>query len=223
MKQIIDLTLTMHLGMRGVAWEQAKSVETDGWNARTLHLYSHAGTHMDSQIHFDAGPETIDQHTPARCMGRAWLADLSGISPGSLIEVTHLGDIPNTFIPGDSLLLRTDWSKFVDRPEIYRDGLPRISDGLADWCVKNQVKLLGVEPPSIADVNNLAEVTRIHKTLLGGGVTIVEGLCNLDQLTGPKVFFAALPLRIAGGDGCPCRAFAISGDDSVEQLAKILI
>ena len=29
-----------------------------------------------------------------------------------------------------------------------------------------------VEPPSIADVKNLPEVTRIHKILLGGGVTI---------------------------------------------------
>jgi kynurenine formamidase len=25
----------------------------------------------------------------------------------------------------------------------------------------------------------------------------------------PKVFFAALPLKIEAGDGCPCRAFAI--------------
>ena len=220
---MIDLTMPLTPGMRGVEISPSFTIAENGWNASTLHLYSHAGTHMDSQLHFDAGPETIDQHTPARCMGRAWLADLSGIAPGSLIEISHLGDIPNTFTPGDSLLLRTDWSKFADRPEIYRDGLPRISDGLADWCVKNQVNLLGVEPPSIADVNNLAEVTRIHKTLLGGGVTIVEGLCNLDQLTGPKVFFAALPLRISGGDGCPCRAFAICGDDSVEQLTKILI
>ena len=72
--------------------------------------------------------------------------------------------------------------------------------------------MLGVETPSIADVNNLPEVTLIHKILLGGGVNIVEGLTNLDALApGEKVFFAALPLKIAGGDGCPCRAFAFEG------------
>ena len=124
--------------------------------------------------------------------------------------------------PGDSLLLRTDWSKQADHPAIYRDGLPRISEALAHWCVTSKVKMLGVEPPSIADVNNLAEVTRIHKILLGGGVTIVEGLCNLDQLKGPGVFFAALPLKIFAGDGCPCRAFAVDGDETVEQLARLL-
>jgi kynurenine formamidase len=48
--------------------------------------------------------------------------------------------------------------------------------------------------------------------LLGGGVTIVEGLANLDQLREPKVWFAALPLKIEGGDGCPCRAFAQEGN-----------
>lgn len=222
MKGIVDLTMPLARGMRGVEITPKFTIAADGWNASTLHIYSHAGTHMDSQVHFEAGTETIDQHTPARCMGRAWLVDLPGIAPGSLIEISHLGEIPDHFTPGDSLLIRTGWSKFVDQTEIYRDGLPRISDGLAAWCVENQVKLLGVEPPSVADVNDLAEVTRIHKVLLGGGVTIVEGLCNLDQLTGPKVFFAALPLRIAGGDGCPCRAFAIDGDDSVEQLVNIL-
>jgi kynurenine formamidase len=222
MNQIIDLTMTFKPGMRGVAIAPKFTVARDGWNATTLELYSHAGTHMDARVHFEAGPETIDQHTPARCMGRAWLINLAGIAPKALIDISTLGVCAENFQTGDSLLLRTDWSKQEQNPAVYRDGLPRISDSLAKWCVANKVKLLGVEPPSVADVNNLPEVTRIHKILLGGGVTIVEGLCNLDQLVGPKVFFAALPLKIAAGDGCPCRAFAVEGDDAPEQLAKLL-
>jgi kynurenine formamidase len=208
--------------MRGVEITPKFTVAREGWNASTLSLYSHAGTHMDAQVHFEAGSETIDQHTPQRCMGRAWLVNLTGIAPKALIEIAGLGDVAKQFQPGDSILLRTDWSKQLDNPAIYRDGLPRISDALANWCVASKVKLLGVEPPSIADVTNLPEVTRIHKTLLAGGVTIVEGLCNLDKLTGPKVFFAALPLKIAAGDGCPCRAFAVEGDEAAEQLARLL-
>ncbi len=222
MSRIVDLTMPLTSGMRGVEITPKFSVAKDGWNASTLSLYSHAGTHMDAQVHFEAGPETIDQHTPQRCMGRAWLVNLAGIPPKALLGISHLGDIADAFQRGDSLLIRTDWSKHVENPALYRDGLPRISDPLANWCVANKVKLLGVEPPSVADVSNLPEVTRIHKVLLGGGVTIVEGLCNLDQLTGPKIFFAALPLRIAQGDGCPCRAFAVEGDEAAEQLATLL-
>jgi kynurenine formamidase len=94
---------------------------------------------------------------------------------------------------------------------MYRDGLPRLSEALARWCVERKVRLLGVEPPSIADVNNLAEVTLIHRILLGGRVVIVEGLTNLDQLQAEQVFFVALPLKPLGGDGSPCRALAIEG------------
>ncbi len=222
MSNIIDLTMPLKPGMRGVEIAPKFTLAKEGWNASTLSLYSHAGTHMDSQVHFEAGLETIDQHTLQRCMGRAWLINLAGITPKALIEISSLGDVEKHFRPGDSLLLRTDWSKHIENSAIYRDGLPRISDALAKWCVAKRVKLLGVEPPSVADVTNLSEVTRIHKILLCGNVTIVEGLCNLDRLSGPKIFFVALPLRIAGGDGSPCRAFAVEGDEAAEQLAKLL-
>lgn len=144
-------------------------------------------------------------------MGPAWVIDLPNLTPRALLEVSHLGGAAEQFSPGESLLLRSGWSRHADNPAIYRDGLPRISETLAQWCVEQQVKLLGVEPPSVADVNNRTEVTLIHKILLGGGVTIVEGLTALDQVLATKVFFVALPLKPLAGDGCPCRALAIEG------------
>jgi len=184
------------------------TVARDGWNAATWHLYSHAGTHMDSQFHFGAGPETIDTKPLSLCMGPAWVVNLAPAVPRALLTVADLGSVAASFLPGDSLLLRTDWHKHAADLALYRDGLPRLSEALAEWCVAQRVKILGVEPPSIADVNNLPEVTRIHHILLGGGVTVVEGLAYLDRLTQPRVFFHALPLKLAGGDGCPVRAFA---------------
>jgi kynurenine formamidase len=211
MSRITDLTMTLQPGMRGVDITPKCTVAREGWNASTLSLYSHCGTHMDAPVHFAAGPGTIDQTPPEQCMGAAWVVNLAGIQPKAMIEVASLGAVASQFAPGESLLLRTDWNFHRDNPAVYRDGLPRLSDAMAEWCVANRVKMLGVEPPSVADVNNLPEVTRIHKVLLGGGVTIVEGLCNLDQIAAPKVFFVALPLKPLGGDGSPCRALAIEG------------
>jgi kynurenine formamidase len=48
MSRVIDLTVPLKDGMRGVTFETVKELEKDGWNARMLHLYSHAGTHMDA-------------------------------------------------------------------------------------------------------------------------------------------------------------------------------
>ncbi len=208
MSRLIDLTLPLTPGARGVAMEPKYTGARDGWNAATWHLYSHAGTHMDSQLHFDAGPETIDTKPLEKCLGPACVVNLTPLAPRTLLTVAHLGSVAQTFNPGESLLLRTDWHLHAADPALYRDGLPRIGEELAHWCVAHRVRILGVEPPSVADVNNLPEVTRIHHILLGGGVTIVEGLAYLDQLTQPKVFFAALPLKLTAGDGCPVRAFA---------------
>ena len=209
--RLIDLTLPLRPGDRGVASEPARTLERDGWNAATWHLYSHAGTHMDAQLHFGAGPETIDTKPLAQCVGPAWVVNLTPTAPRALLSVAHLGPIAARFAPGDSLLLRTDWHRHVDDPARYRDALPRIGEDLAEWCVASRVRLLGVEPPSVADVNDLPEVTRIHQILLGGGVSIVEGLAHLDQLTQEKVLLIALPLKLAGGDGAPVRALAIEG------------
>ena len=203
----VDLTLTLKNGWPGVHFEPANTLERDGWNARMLHLYSHCGTHVDAPYHFGVSDQTIEQYDPASFMGAAWVIRLNRPAPRQVITPEDLGDIKDIFKPGESLLIQTNWSGLVGITA-YRDELPRIGMELALWCVEHQVKMLGVEPPSVADVNNLEEVTRIHQVLLGGKVIIVEGLTCLDQLTTRKVFFMALPLKIEKGDGAPARAIA---------------
>lgn len=208
MPRFIDLTLPLEPGSRGVATEPKFTLERDGWNAATWHLYSHAGTHMDAPVHFGAGPDTIDQQALAHCIGPAWIVRLVPCAPRKLLGVSDLGRVAQHFQRGENLLLHTGWSRHVADAAIYRDQLPRLSEELARWCVDSGVNILGVEPPSVADVNNREEVTRIHRILLGGGVTIVEGLANLEELRVDRVLFGALPLPLAGGDGSPVRAFA---------------
>jgi len=208
MPRVIDLTLPLASGAKGISIEPANRLETDGWNASTLCLYSHCGTHIDAPVHFGVGTETIDAINVANFTGPAWVADVRPIGPRALIEPQHLGDIAEKFKPGESLLICTGWSAYYGR-EQYREELPRISEGLAQWCVEKKVKMLGVEPPSVADVNNIDELTTIHKILFGGGVIVVEGLANLTSVSKQQVTFIALPLKVAGGDGAPVRAVAI--------------
>ncbi len=214
MNDIVDLTLTIRQNMRGISWESANTVEKDGWNARMLHLYSHSGTHMDAPFHFGCGDETIDDLPLAECVRPAWVVRLTHLQAKALITVADLGIIAEKCQEGDALLLHTGWSRHVDDAEYYRSSFPRISEELATWCVERQVGMLGVEPPSVADVFNLDEVTRIHHLLLNGRVVIVEGLTNLDQLTEERVTFIALPLKVESGDGAPCRAIALQGPHS---------
>ncbi|MEM6318706.1 MAG: cyclase family protein [Bacteroidota bacterium] len=206
--RIHDLTLPYNEEIAGYTSETARTVAKNGWNARTLHIYSHAGTHMDAPFHFGVSQETIDDFSPQQVMGKAWVVTIPIKEDQQLLTLSDLQPIVAHFKMGDSLLLRTDWSQFLGKPK-YRDALPRISEELAQWCVDQKVKILGVEPPSVADVNNLEEVTNIHHILLKGKVIIVEGLTNLDKIDRPFVFLIALPLKIENGDGAPARVIAL--------------
>lgn len=204
----IDLTRKISNGDPGVQIESAKTIGKDGWNATTLNLYSHSGTHMDAPVHFAVNDKTIDQIPVDRFISKAWLIDLTGIEAGGLIKIDDLGDISDQIVAGDSLLFRTGWS-FKFGTKSYRDELPRISKELAIWCGEKGINLIGVEPPSVADVNEIAEVTEIHEILMKNDIIIVEGLVNLDQIVKNKVTLIAMPLKVADGDGAPARVIAI--------------
>lgn len=206
--KIIDLTQSINTEMSGVSIETAKTISKDGWNASTLHLYSHSGTHMDAPLHFDVNKQTIDQIPVHRLISEAWVVDLRKIKAHQEIKIKHLGAIAENFEKGQSILLHTGWSKKRGTDD-YRNRLPRISDELAFWMSVKGVNILGVEPPSVADVNNIEEVTTIHTILMEGDVIIVEGLTNLEAISKSKVTLIALPLKVENGDGAPARIIVV--------------
>ena len=206
--KVIDLTLPINSKVDGIFIEPARNLVEDGWNATTLHLYSHSGTHMDAPMHFGVNDQTIDTLPLNRLISEAWVVDVTFILSKEELLVEHLGNLVHNFKAGQSILLHTGWSKKLGTDE-YRNGLPRISKELALWMGKNGVNILGVEPPSVANVNDLKEVTEIHTILMQNDIIIAEGLTNLEALSQPKVTLIALPLKVENGDGAPARVIAL--------------
>jgi arylformamidase len=80
------------------------------------------------------------------------------------------------------------------------------------------VKAVGYDYPPDRPIRELVTgVTRhiapeewaTHHTFFPAGIGVIEYLVNLDHLGRDRVRFAALPLRLDGGDGAPARAIAI--------------
>jgi kynurenine formamidase len=213
-RRIIDLSTPLYDGVRGMTTEPETSIEVQGYTTSMLHLYSHAGTHMDAPKHFVEGGGTIDNVDLQACVGPAQVFDLTPIEPHGKITVEDLGSAVDRIDAGSRVLLRTDWCLHVAEQD-FRTHMPRISQSLAEWLVERQVALLGVEQPSVASVRpgDEEELRQVHRTLLLGGVVIVEGLCNLFALRQTQVDFVALPLRLQQGDGSPVRAIAIETDE----------
>ncbi|GAB6166193.1 cyclase family protein [Thermostilla marina] len=211
MRRIIDLTLPIKPGMRGFSPEVASRIIPDGWNATNYTIYSHCGTHMDAPCHFVEGAASIDSVSLEACIGNAVLVDVTPVEPKESIGPERLATAADRITPGSRVILRTDWHRRVGSPE-YRDALPRVSRELAEWFVERKLALLGVEPPSVADVHNIEEVTAVHQVLLKAGIVIVEGLAHLDEIPGDTFELIVLPLRIPEGDGSPVRALALVDD-----------
>ena len=205
---IVDLTIAYSSLISGFAIEVVRTVKDHGWNATNLNIYSHAGTHIDAPYHFGVNDKRIDEIPPERFISTAHVLTINVTKPKQLITVYDFAEIADKIKPGESVILKTGWHKFIGT-EKYRNELPRISESAANWMVNNKINMLAVEPPSVADVNNLPEVTVIHQILLGGNIIIAEGLCNTEAITKPKVQLIALPLKISKGDGSPARIIAI--------------
>ncbi len=212
-RKIIDLTLPFAHGKRGVELESVKTIPADGFNTTTLHIYSHALTHMDATKHFLPEGRGIEFNDLDKCVGDALVVNLSHKAPNSFITVDDLKPTAEKIQAGTRLLIRTDWDNHADEDD-YRTHFPRISVEVAQWLADKGIALLGLETPSVASLlpENHDELTAVHQILLRADIIIVESLSNLKQLP-EQVEFTALPLKLIDCDGSPVRAIAIIEDD----------
>ena len=108
----------------------------------------------------------------------------------------HAEDIAAT----SRLLVKTGrWSDST----VFPDQIPVIAADVPAWLQKNGVKLLGLDLPSLDEIDSKS--LQNHHALAGAGIAIVESL-DLTDVAAGIYNFAALPLKIAGGDGAPVRA-----------------
>lgn len=207
---IVDLTLTLRDGMRGVEIRPKASADVEGYTTTDVLLYTHAGTHLDAPLHFVPNARTVDKLDLNKCVGPALAIDVSHKPDNSLITVEDLAPYAERIGHGSRVLLRTDWSEHADADD-YRTHFPRVSAELAEWLVERGIWLLGLETPSVASLQDRDELHLVHRILLEAEVVIVESLANLSHLAEQEVFFIALPLKFADRDGSPVRAVAIEG------------
>ena len=200
----IDITLPLREGMivyegdPDISIASALALERgDPANVSTLRLGSHTGTHMDAPRHFIDGAAGIDTLALDVLIGPALVVE---VAAERLIEPADLAALP---LDGHTrLIFKTRNSALWDRASFAREYVA-LSVEAARQLVDRGMRLLGIDYLSIEAFG--ATGHPVHKTLLGAGVVILEGL-DLRRVTPGPYELYCLPLRIAGGDGSPCRA-----------------
>ena len=176
----------------------------DSVNLGAIGMSVHNGTHADARFHFDTDGETIEKAALETYLGRAAVVDLAeALSPSSekhLITLEDLRPHSEEIAETSRLLIKTNrWSDSM----VFPKQIPVIAADVPLWLQKNGVKLLGLDLPSVDEIDSKS--LQNHHALAGAGIAVVESL-DLSGVGAGIYNFAALPLKIARGDAAPLRA-----------------
>lgn len=169
----------------------------DTVNLSQISFGAHTGTHMDAPLHFLPLGDGIDTVPLETVMGRARVLEIKdeeSIKPEELAR--------HRIRRGERILFKTGNSPRAWQSGGFVEDFVYISDSAADYLVDRGVRLVGVDYLSVGSAKGGSYV---HKTLLGGGVWLIEGL-DLSPAPAGKYDFVCLPLKLVGGDGAPARA-----------------
>jgi arylformamidase len=163
-----------------------------------IQTQTHLGTHAECDYKFfDAGAEFPDMPLSS-FMGEAVACNLSHVGAG---EVVTLANMQRFYIKaGDIVLI---WGKAGLQP------WPYLAPEALNW-------LIGLKPKMVCNDNVLLSPPGTpygpafcdHK-MISAGITIVDAVTGLDQITKPRVFFMGLPIKMRRITACPVRAVAL--------------
>jgi arylformamidase len=166
----------------------------------------HIGTHVDAPLHFlegGAAVEAIDLHD---LVGRAFVADLTHVGPAirerDLAGLEQVGE-------ASIVLLKTTNSRRLPRARAFEPAYVHIAPDAAAHLVERRVRTVGIDSLSVEDFASSTFET--HRTLLGAGLVIVEGL-DLHGVEQGFYDFLCLPVNVVGADGAPARAILVAED-----------
>jgi kynurenine formamidase len=193
----------------------ATDFEKDGFLVHAITLATHGGTHTDASKHLFADGDDLDAIPLERYLGPATILRLEALTPLTPItgKVLQTAGEPER---GDAVLIQTGWSKrWYD--DDFTQAHPYLTTDAARWLLDRGARCVGMDTAGLMDPRlDLTPSTRtegevIDEILLRAGVPYVVGLVDLASVTTDRVWFFALPMKLAHMDGAPVRAIAVEG------------
>jgi arylformamidase len=163
-----------------------------------LSMSAHTGTHMDAPLHFLAEGAPIGAFPLDLGVGSARVLRIE--ASAQAIGPEHLG--PADLAGVERLLLKTRNSDRLGYDQPFGEDYAHLTSEAAERIAESGVRLVGIDYLSIGAPGEDGE--RAHRTLLGAGLWIVEGLA-LERVEPGWYEMMCLPLSIQDADGAPAR------------------
>ena len=219
--RLIDLSMTITEHWRWGYNRTLRHTLENGDDFRTsvLQLPAHAFTHVDTPLHCKpGGGPALDELDIGCYSGEAAVIDLSDIKPDQKITVERIKQNVNHIRQGDIILLKTCWDKQRDpQTKEYWTDAPFVSEEASVWLREQKPKAVGFDFPQDVILKQAATYvgclplsqSPTHIYLLMNDILLIEYLAGMSQITEKRIQFLALPLKLAGVEGCPVRAVAL--------------
>lgn len=186
-------------------------------NTTSIKHFIHNGTHVDAPFHFYDKGNTIDQIPIEKFVYKKPLIIYKELKKSKLIEVEDLIKYGRELYSADILFFYTGYCKIRNKPDLYVDDFPAISEKTARFIRTEllNIKAVAIDVLSIESAISGPKTNfKVHKTLLDGDLYNTRPLLiyedvNIGEILDKnikKVY--AFPLRLTGLDGSPVNIVA---------------
>lgn len=156
------------------------------YNLTALSMCAHNGTHVDAPCHFIRDGKSIDQLPIEVFEGPCWVTRHEGMVSGE----------------DASAILERARARHCDK-RILIAGKATVTEAAARVFAQARLCLLGNESQTVGPEDAPMQV---HLILLGAGCVLLEGIVLRNVEEGEYILHA-VPLKLGGSDGAPCRAY----------------
>ena len=168
-----------------------------------LTLCNHLGTHIDFPSHVIPNGKTSSDYDLNDLHLTCQVIDVP--LSKQKIDVDFLSQQSLT---ADSILFKTSNST-ISKQASYQENFVSITPEASELLVKQKLKLVGIDYLSVDDLT--IPGLPVHKNLLANDILILEN-CDLMHVEAGYYQLFVMPLKIAGLDGLPVRAFLFKAD-----------
>jgi arylformamidase len=192
----ITASMPVYPGDPAVDIEQTHKMERgDVANVTRLSFGAHTGTHVDAPSHFIDGAMTVDQIPLNLLIGRARVIEIaSAVINREVLDEFDLAE--------DARVLFKTRNSYLWNEKGFTAEFVYLTKDAAERLVEQGIKVVGIDYLSVEKYNFTSP--DVHRTLLGNGTIIIEGL-NLSEVDAGDYEMICLPMKIEGGDGAPAR------------------
>lgn len=211
--KIIDLSHTLssdmlvYPGTERPVFQWLGRANSEGFNLTRFTMLTHTGTHIDAPKHFLDDVICIDEIPLNKLFGKACIFRNNKKLKGQEISLEEIIASGFQLEENQIFIMETGIEKYAETKQ-YNEIFPYPSKEVIEWLISKKIKAYMTDATTVDPVGTKDSLN--HHLLLGADIPIVENLKNLYLIPKDKEFFiSALPIKLKGRDGAPCRAVAL--------------